>query len=67
MQDPPPGIFATKDHSAAPEALCITELEGDEDESGTQRLDPQVHRNQPLVRGPGGRVCADVGENGEEC
>lgn len=66
MQDPPSGIFVAKEHGATGEALRIPELERDEDDSGTQWLDAQVGRNQPVVRRPATRVGADVGEHGTE-
>lgn len=66
VQDPPAGIFVPKDDCAAPESLRITELKRDEDESGIQRLDAEVCRNQTLVRRSADRVCADIGEDGTE-
>jgi len=66
MQDAPPGLLVAEQHSAPGEALLTPEVEGDEDESGAQWLDPQVTRNQPLVRGTARGARPNGGKNGAE-
>ena len=66
MQDPPPSVLPTKDYGAARKPLRITEMEGDQHEPRTQRLDAQVLRDEPVVGRPAARVGADIRENGAE-
>lgn len=67
MQDSPTGAFVVEEHGAACEALRIPEFECDEDESRTQWLDPEVGRNQLMVRRTAGRMSTNVRENGLKC